>query len=138
MAPEIALQNAIVAALVADPAVNALVKGKVYDEVPSDRQGAVPPYLELGPVGSQRDELSGGPGWAVTLRLYAYSTGYGRRGAWDIARAAATVLEGANLELEAPHRALLPVEVIRTGDVIDPPNPKSVFLDVTTTVGSLN
>jgi hypothetical protein len=47
--PELELQGAIVARLKADPAVTALVAGRVYDSVP---QNAAFPYITIGPVDS--------------------------------------------------------------------------------------
>jgi hypothetical protein len=47
--PELELQGAIVARLKADPAVAALIAGRVYDNVP---QNAAFPYVTIGPVDS--------------------------------------------------------------------------------------
>jgi hypothetical protein len=47
--PELELQGAIVARLKADPAVTALVAGRIYDSVP---QSAVFPYVTIGPIDS--------------------------------------------------------------------------------------
>jgi Protein of unknown function (DUF3168) len=47
--PELEMQGAIVARLKADPAVAALIAGRIYDSVP---QGAVFPYVTIGPVDS--------------------------------------------------------------------------------------
>lgn len=136
MTPETALQDAIVARLLADGPLQELVGEKIFDEVPGDRQAASPPYVEVGTLSSLREEMGGGPGWAVVVRLYAYSTAFGRKKAWEIAGAMRAALDGAELELAEPYRASLPLEALRAGDVVDPPSPKSVFVDVGTTVSA--
>ncbi|HVL73321.1 MAG TPA: DUF3168 domain-containing protein [Beijerinckiaceae bacterium] len=131
-----ALQAALVALLKADAAVAAIVGAKVFDEIPEDQRGPTvkPPYLYVGPVNKTRIEMGAFPPFRVRLRLYAVSTEFGRREAWLLADAVESALEDARPALAAPYEVTEPVAVLQAGDVIEPLNPKSVFVDVQTTV----
>lgn len=54
---ESALQKAVLAALKADPALSALIQGRVYDQAP---EGALCPYLALGRCESRPVAADGG------------------------------------------------------------------------------
>lgn len=139
MTPEIALQIAVVDRLKADSAVAALVTDRVWDEVPTPRQGEeVPvPYVYIGPIQRTRVETdySLDPIGALRMRLYAVSTNFGRVEAWEVANAVAGALEGFTPSLSSPYAAQDMIRAGPLGDVVEPLNPKSVFVDITVPVG---
>lgn len=96
--PVLALQAAIVAALRADPAVAALVGGRVYDEPPEDVEF---PYCRIGMTDLRILRLSGP--WAdddVMLSVECHSRPTsGRVEAARIAHAVRRCLDGAALAL---------------------------------------
>lgn len=134
MSPEIALQSAVIELLKADAAVAALVGDKVLDEVPADQAPSLPPLVEIGPINRGRVE---GCGRAVEIRmrLFCTSTAFGRIEAWEIADAVWTALDddperGPPPTLPAPFYIADSLRCIQSGDVIDPLQIKSVFVDV--------
>lgn len=137
MAPEIALQSAIVDLLKADAAVAAIVGEKIFDQVPADRVPGEPPYIEIGPINRTRFEGCA-KAWMIRLRLYATSTDFGRVQAWCLADAMADLLDDRDAEglpktaptLPAPYRILDALRVVQAGDVVDPLQIKAVFVDV--------
>jgi len=139
MSPEIALQSAVVDRLGADMAVMAIVAGRIFDQVPADRAPGEPPYVEIGPINRTRFEGCAA-GWLIRMRLYATSTDFGRVEAWNLADAIVAALDdridetGAQaveaLALAAPFRILDSLRVVQAGDVVDPLQIKSVFVDV--------
>ena len=134
MTPENALLDAVLAALAADPAVSAIVGDKVMDEVPADRSPVKPPYVYAGPINRQRVPDTCARAWAMRMRVYAVSTGFGRREAWTLADAVVKALHRAELNLSEPLEAVDPVTVAQAGDVINPPAPKTAFVDITVTI----
>jgi hypothetical protein len=137
--PELALQTAITDLLVEDAGVAAIIAGRVYDEVPVPEKlgGPALPWIYLGHVNLRRLEAGCGRAWTATIRLYAASTAFGRRQAWELAHAADTALEEAEPELPAGFTLGEPFRVIQAGDVITPgPDPKTVFVDVATTIAT--
>ncbi|MGU3418527.1 DUF3168 domain-containing protein [Methylobacterium sp. D54C] len=138
--PETAFLDAVRAHLRADPALAALVAGRVYDALPGAEQRIAPPYLYAGPLRRQRLDTACGEAWTVQLRLYAVSTAFGRHQAWAVIDAAATALadrEPPDFALPPPFAVQQPLIVTQAGDVVDPLNPRQVFLDVTTIVARL-
>lgn len=133
MTPETALLDAVTAALKADQSVTAVVNGAVLDEVPADRSPVKPPYVYVGPINSTPIDACA-TAWRLRMRLYAVSTAFGRRQAWDLAYAVRHALDGLELNLAAPLEAVDPIGVIQSGDVINPANPKTAFLDIEVTV----
>lgn len=137
MAPEIALQKAIVERLLADAAVAAIVQDRIFDEVPADRLPGKPPYIEIGPINRTRFEGCG-RAWQIRIRLFATSVEFGRVEAWALADAMADALDDRGdgetpvdpPELAAPWRITDSLRVTQGGDVIDPLQIKSVFVDV--------
>lgn len=133
MTPEIALQKAVVDILLAAPAVAAIVGDKVLDEVPHDRVPAKPPYVEIGAINRTRFEGCA-KAWTIRMRLYAASTEFGRAEAWDLADAMATALDddGASPPpaLPEPFYIMDSLRVIQAGDVVDPLQIKTVFVDL--------
>jgi hypothetical protein len=74
--------------------------------------------------------------WAVRVRLYAISTGYGRSEDWEIAEAMVQALDLQELSLADPYFQQEPLKITQAGDVIDPTAPKSVFVDISTTIAT--
>jgi hypothetical protein len=130
MTPEIALINAVRTLLKTDTAVTALITG-VFDQIPSQQQ---PPYIYIGPAGRTRLQIDCAQVWTVRVRLYAISTGYGRSEDWEIAEALVQALDLRDLRLEEPYAQQEPLRINQAGDVIDPTAPKSVFVDISTTI----
>lgn len=145
MAPEIALQSAIIDLLAADAAVKAIVGANILDQVPADRLPATPPYIEIGPINRTRFEGCAGA-WLIRVRIYATSTDFGRVQAWDLADAIATLLDDRDdeglpkpsLGLPAPYRIVDALRVVQAGDIVDPLQIKSVFVDVQAVVSRSN
>lgn len=141
MSPEIALQSTIINLLAADAAITAIVGTNILDQVPADRLPASPPYIEIGPINRTRFEGCTA-GWLIRIRLYATSTDFGRVQAWDLADAMALLLDDRDGEglpkavptLPAPYRILDSLRVVQAGDVVDPLQIKSVFVDVAAVV----
>ena len=132
MTPEIALINAVRARLKADSAVTALVGSSTFDQVPDQ---TAPPYIYIGPAGRVRIPIDCGQVWTVNLRIYAISSGYGRDEDWEIVEAIVQSLDLQDLDLAAPFTMQQAIQINRAGDVIDPSAPKSVFVDIQTTIG---
>lgn len=134
MTPENALLDAVLAALAADPAVSAIVGDKVVDEVPADLTPVKAPYVYAGPINRQRVPDTCARAWAMRMRVYAVSTMFGRRQAWDLADTVIRALHRAELTLPAPLEAVDQITVTQAGDVIDPSKPKTAFVDITVTI----
>lgn len=134
MTPEIAFLDAVRAALLADPAVAAIVGDKVLDEVPADRASVEPPYVYVGPMARARVSDTCGTAWTMRMRLYSVSTGFGRRQAWEASDAVARALNGVELALPSPFEAVDPILVTQAADVIQSPAPKTTFVDITVTI----
>lgn len=134
MTPERALQEAITTLLLGDPAVSAIVGQKIFDEVPSDKSDA-PPWVYLGPISRRRLDGAGcDQAWTITMRLYAASTKFGRKDAWELGNAVSEALEGQEPALAGSYAVAQELRCIQAGDVIAPATPKTVFVDVTTII----
>jgi hypothetical protein len=135
MTPERALQIAITGILVAAPRLAPITGQQVYDELPAPEKsgGPKPPWIFLGPINMRRLEACG-RAWTATIRLYAASTAFGRKQVWDIAHGIDDALEGAEPELPDGFVLGEPLRVIQAGDVVSPIDPKTVFVDVQTTI----
>jgi hypothetical protein len=95
--PGLALQKAVVAALVADAAVGALIGDRIYDAPPRD---ATFPYLTVGQVNTA-DWSTGTEGGAEhQLTLHAWSRERGKRGCYAIGAAVEAALHDAALALD--------------------------------------
>lgn len=141
--PELALRDAIRTRLKADAGCKALVAKRIHDEVPSARAEFVPPpaldvpYVYFGPMRRSDYEIGCGESWTIQARLYAVSTAFDRDQGWlvvDAMIAALNGLERPDLPLAAPYSLRSPVEIVQAGDVIDPLQAKSVFLDLRTRI----
>lgn len=136
LSPILPLRDALRECLRADPGFTALAGIRIYDDVPAAKGGAVP-YAYIGPMRRQRFEVGCGLAWTVQVRLFAVSTASGRTEAWSLVDAMTAALDGREAftpPLAAPFRMQKPIEVTQAGDVIDPLQAKSVFLDLTTLI----
>ncbi len=141
MTPELALRDVLIALLKADPAVAAFVGDRIDDEVPSDAQGrtarGLPAYIYLGPMSRQRIRQDCAQIWTMRARLYAISDEWGRSQAWDIVEAVVQALDDKgehDFVLPAPFVISENLHVTQAGDVVDPLAPRSVFVDLITTI----
>ena len=110
-----ALQKAMVAALKADPALSALIQGRVYDQAP---EGALCPYLALGRCES-RPVAAADCGVEQRLTLTVVSRFAGMEEAKAVAAAVRACLEAAALEADGVRPATLRTvfsDVFRAGD----------------------
>lgn len=139
LSPILPLRDAIRALIRADAGFKAIAKNRIYDDVPTSSK-ANPidtPYAYVGPMRRSRYEIGCGLAWTVQARLYAVSTANGRTEAWSLIDAMSAALEGLedfSPALASPFRLQKPIEVTQAGDVIDPLQAKSVFLDLTTII----
>lgn len=131
MTPEIALINAVRTLLKADAGVTALVQQKTFDQIP---EGTKAPYIYVGPAGRQRVVIDCYQAWTIRLRIYAISSNFNRAEDWDIAEAIVQALDHKEPTLPDPFALQDWLSVTQAGDVIDPNAPKSVFVDLTTTI----
>lgn len=113
--PSLELQSAIVAALKANPAVAALVAGRVYDEVPS---GATKPYVTLGQPQVLPDRADCIDGADVNFPIHGWAAGPQSVIVKRLGKAIAAALDNASLSLSG-HRAVL-VEVDQIEYLDDP------------------
>jgi predicted DNA-binding protein len=135
LSPILPLRDAIRALLRADAGFKAIAGNRIYDDVPTST--ATAPYAYVGPMRRSRYEIGCGLAWTVQARLYAVSTANGRTEAWSLIDAMSAALEGLEdftPALAEPFRLQKPIEVTQAGDVIDPLQAKSVFLDLTTII----
>ena len=98
-----ALQKAMVAALKADPALSALIQGRVYDQAP---EGALCPYLALGRCESRPVAADGG-GVEQRLTLTGVSRFAGSEEAKAMAAAMRACLHETTLEADGVRTATL-------------------------------
>lgn len=110
-----ALQKAMVAALKADPALSALIQGRVYDQAP---EGALCPYLALGRCESRPVAADWG-GVEQKLTLTGVSRFAGSEEAKAVAAAVRACLHEAVLKADGVRTATLRAtfaDVFSTGD----------------------
>jgi hypothetical protein len=112
---ELELQGAIVTRLKADPAVTALINGRVYDSVP---QGATFPYVTIGPVDSVEDDADCITGLEVAQQIDCWSRAPGFPEVKRIVDAVRAALHDYDLSLTT--NALVFVEHRTTRIVRDP------------------
>lgn len=135
LSPILPLRDAIRDLLRADAGFRAIAGNRMYDEVPTAK--AQTPYGYVGPMRRSRFDVGCGLAWTVQARLYAVSTASGRTEAWSLIDAMSAALEGVEEftpALASPFRLQKMIEVTQAGDVIDPLQAKSVFLDLTTII----
>lgn len=142
LSPILPLRDAIRAQLRADVGFKALADNRIYDDVPTasaipGKPAAPTPYAYIGPMRRQRFDAGCGLAWTVQARIFAVSTASGRTEAWSLVDAISAALDGLeefSKPLAAPFRLQKMIEVTQAGDVIDPLQAKSVFLDLTTII----
>lgn len=135
LSPILPLRDAIRAQLRADEGFRAIADNRIYDDVPTAK--GTPPYAYVGPMRRQRLDIGCGLAWTVQARLFAVSTASGRTEAWRLIDAMTAALDGLEAftePLAAPFSLQKMIEVTQAGDVIDPLQAKSVFLDLTTII----
>ncbi len=92
-----ALQEAVYQKLIADPALDALVQGAIYDTVP---QGTLPPiYVTLGPEEAREKSDATGPGAWHRFTVSVVTDGAGFHAAKEVAAAISDTLNEAPLTL---------------------------------------
>ena len=131
MTPEIALINAIRTRLKNDAAVVAFVGQNVFDQIP---EATKPPYIYIGPAGRSHIVQDCYQIWVQRLRIYVIYTSWNRTEVWEASEAVVQSLYEIELDLADPFAAEEPLNVIQAGDNVDPNAPKSVFIDVQTTI----
>jgi len=109
------LQGAIVQRLKADPAVTALVNGRIYDQPPTN---AVFPYVTYGPSTFVRDNAGCINGYQAFVQLDVWSRGVGNPEALTIADAVERALHDVDLVLTT--NALVFLEHVQTDTARDP------------------
>lgn len=135
LSPIIPLRDALRAHLRADPAFTAIAGNRIFDDVPTGKPQA--PYAYIGPMRHTRLEIGCGRAWTVQARIFAVSTENGRAQVWSLADAIADALDGLEdftPPLAAPFSLQKMIEVTQAGDVVDPLQAKSAFLDLTTII----
>lgn len=135
LSPIIPLRDALREHLRKNDAFKALAGNRIYDDVPVGKPAT--PYAYLGPMRHSRLEIGCGRAWTVQARIFAVSTANGRGEAWSVVDAMTEALDGLEAfdpPLATPFSLQKMIEVTQAGDVIDPLQAKSVFLDLTTII----
>jgi hypothetical protein len=112
---ELEIQGAIVARLKADPAVTALINGRVYDQPPKD---AVFPYVTIGPVDSVDDSADCITGLLVAQQIDCWSRAVGFPEVKRLADAVRASLHDADVSLTV--NALVLIRCRQTQTLRDP------------------
>lgn len=129
MTPEIALLNAVRSQLKTSPISG--IGQNVFDQIPTDTP---PPYIYIGPAGRTRIVLDCYQAWTVRLRIYVIYTSWNRTQVWEAAEATIQSLDLVTFTLPSPYFQEEPLKITQAGDVIDPNAPKSVFVDISSTI----
>ena len=111
------LQGAVVGRLKADPAVAALVNGRIYDSVPSN---AVFPYVSYGPGTYVRDDAGCINGFQAFVQLDVWSRAVGKPEADRIADAVERALHDQDAAMPLPSNALASFQHVQTDIALDP------------------
>lgn len=122
----------VVAALQDDPAVEALVARRIFDETPGM---TVAPYIYIGEINRQRVEIGCGKVATLRMRIYVVSTDAGREEAWQVEEAIWQALDGHQVEPSEGQPWIMQgqIDALQSGDVVEPLNPKSTVVEVTAT-----
>lgn len=117
MSAPAALRKAIVAELLADAGVSAIVGARVYDAPPPD---APLPFVSFGPIEAVDADEECLRSWDITVQLDAWTVGQQSRLAADqLVAAVDAALHEVDLELDAPY-ALEEQRVRRTTVLREP------------------
>jgi hypothetical protein len=100
MSAEAALQKAFVAALKAQPDLNGIIAGRVYDRVPAS---AVLPYVNLRDFNSNPVDADCMNSWEIFVGIDVWSEAVGKVEASRAASFVADALHEAELPLDAPY-----------------------------------
>jgi uncharacterized protein DUF3168 len=103
---------------------------KVFDQVPDVK----PPYIYIGPAGRTRMVTDCYQAWTQRVRTYVVYTTWNRTQVWETAETMIQILDLIEFELAEPYVQSEPLNIVQAGDVIDPNAPKSVFVDLQTTI----
>lgn len=109
------LQGAIVQRLKTDPAVTALVNGRIYDSVPGN---AAFPYISYGPADFVRADAECLKAFSGSVQLDVWSRAVGYPESLTIADAVERALDDANLAL--PTNALVFIDHVQSTAERDP------------------
>lgn len=131
MTPEIALIDAIRTLLKATGTQISGIGQNVFDQIPTDTK---PPYVYIGPAGRTRLVDDCYQVWTMRLRIYVIYTAWNRTQVWEAAEAMIQLLDLHQFALPDPYSQQEPLKITQAGDVIDPNAPKSVFVDLQTTI----
>lgn len=115
--PDLELQGAIVARLKADPAVAALVNGRVYDAVPTN---AAFPYVSYGPCNAIQDDADCITAVDIAVQLDVWSRGVGFPEAKKIVDAVRNALHDQEKIMPLATNALVFIECRSSSVVRDP------------------
>lgn len=136
-----ALKTAVVDAAKADPDVAALCGVRVYEELPRDARGDAAdvrtPFAYLSYFAWRDIEAGCGSLYAVTMRLNAVSTAFGRAEAREIAAALKAVFDRKPLALAGGHEITL-FRAVAGGDVLSERDPKEAFVELRTELSDAN
>jgi Protein of unknown function (DUF3168) len=119
--PELELQAAVNARLRADATLTTLINKRVYDQVPTDANGAVTatfPHVTMGEAQLVRDDATCISGGQVYLTLHAWSRAVGFP---EVKRVAHAVQESLHLApIELPTNRLVSIMHRQTRTFRDP------------------
>lgn len=108
--PALPLQKAIVAALKADPVVNSIIAGRVYDGVPTN---AVKPYVSFGPFQQLPEHGACLDGGEAFIQLDGWASGPATTQVKALGAAIAFALDEAELALDGQQLVELTIEQVQ-------------------------
>ncbi|MFK3665103.1 DUF3168 domain-containing protein [Ochrobactrum teleogrylli] len=94
--PSLELQKAVYDRLKSDPALSAVIDGRVYDTVP---EGAAFPYVSFGPFEELRDDAECITGFEITMQLDVWSRSVGFPECRQVGDLVRRAVLGADIEL---------------------------------------
>ncbi len=92
-----AVQQAVYAALISSAALNALVNGRIYDEVPVAEPTY--PYLSIGETITNRFDTKDWVGWDIEMTLHIWSRYRGKKETEQISAAVEDALHRQTLNV---------------------------------------
>lgn len=127
-----AFRSAVEQALKADPGIASLVVDRVFNFVPSTDTPS--PWIYVGGIVATPDPNACGQQWTVQMRVYALSTAFDPDAVWPLLDAIRQALDGQSLPMPDGMAQTLAIAILSVGDVVDPQQPASAFLDLTAMV----